>query len=336
MNSKLPFVSVIIPCRNEENTITAVLDALAAQSFPLARMEIILADGMSTDATRERVKTYQAAHPELPVRLIDNPGRTAPAGMNAGFRDARGEIILRMDAHAFPRPDYVQRCVDLLKETGSDGVGGSVDVLPRTNTVWGRAIAAAGANPFSTGGSRFRVGGAQGEVDTIPFGAYRREVFERLGGFNEQVPVNEDYEWNYRVRKSGGKLTYSPDIRSRYFSRGTVNAMMRQYFLYGRQKAVMLSFHPQSLKLRQAIPALFLPSLAAGLVGGILWNPLFAVPVLELLLYLACAVYFSVWDAKERRNIEFIASLPPIFFLIHACWGAGFWNGISRALIGKR
>jgi succinoglycan biosynthesis protein ExoA len=336
VTSAFPLVSVIIPCRDEENTIVGVLEAFAAQTYPLTRMEIILADGFSTDGTRIRVRTFLAEHPEYPLRLIDNPGLTAPAGINAGVRDSRGEIILRMDAHAFPQPDYIQRCVELLRKTGSDGVGGSVDVLPRVNTVWARAIAAAGANPFSTGGSRFRVGGAMGEVDTIPFGAYRRDVFDRLGGFNESVPVNEDYEWNYRVRKSGGKIVYSPEIRSQYFSRGTIPAMIRQYFMYGRQKAVMLSFHPESLKLRQAIPALFLPSLALGFFAGFLWKPLWFLSVGELLLYLSFAVFFSAWDAMRRRQGEFLFSLPPIFLLIHIFWGLGFWVGCWRTLIGKR
>jgi succinoglycan biosynthesis protein ExoA len=336
MNPSLPLISILIPCRNEETTVTAVLDAFAAQDYPPERMEIILADGESVDATRARILGFAEAHRGLAIRLIDNPGRTAPAGLNAGLRVAQGEIILRMDAHSIPQPDYVRQCVELLQSTGCAGVGGAWDVAPGKSSIWARAIACAGANSFATGGARYRMGGVAGEVDTVPFGAYRRELFDRLGGFNEAVPVNEDYEWNYRVRKAGGKIVYSPAIRSRYIARGTVRAMIRQYFIYGRQKAIMLSFHPQSLRLRQLIPALFLPSLIVGLIAGLIWTFLAILPVAELALYAAAALLFAAREATRRHAVELVFTLPPVFFLIHIFWGLGFWVGILRILLGLR
>jgi succinoglycan biosynthesis protein ExoA len=336
MKSSKPFISVLIPCRNEEASITSVLHAFAAQEYPVDRMEIILADGQSADKTRERITDFASAHLDISIRLLDNPGRTAPAGINAGLRVAKGEIILRMDAHSIPQFDYVRQCVDLLESTGCAGVGGAWDVVPSKNTFWARAIAVAGENPFATGGARYRVGGAAGEVETVPFGAYRRDLFERLGGFNEAVPVNEDYEWNYRVRKSGGKIYYSPAIRSTYFARSTLATLTRQYYAYGHQKAVMLSFHPESLRIRQLIPALFLPSLVAGLIGGLLWFPCWIVLLGELAAYGLAALGFASREAVRRRAWEYLFSLPLVFFLMHASWGFGFFVGITRIVFGQR
>jgi succinoglycan biosynthesis protein ExoA len=271
MTASRPPVSVLIPCRNEEHTIEQVLDALRAQTYPARRMEVIVADGRSTDGTRGKIQAYAQSHSGWPLRWIDNPGRSAPAGLNAGLRQAKGEIILRMDAHAIPDPDYVERCVETLNRTGCEGAGGGIIIQPGGKGVIARAIAAAVANPFATGGVRYRVGGKAGEVDTVPFAAFRRDVFRRVGTFNEQVPVNEDYEFNYRVRAAGGRIYFSPEIRSRYIARSNLGGVLRQYFFYGHQKAVMLSFHPKSIRLRQLIPALFAPSLWGG--GLLLCRP---------------------------------------------------------------
>jgi succinoglycan biosynthesis protein ExoA len=336
MSSPDALVSVLIPCRNEAATIASVLGAFASQSYPLERMEIILADGLSTDSTRARIAEFAQTHPRLSIRLIDNPGRTAPAGLNACLRVARGEILLRMDAHSIPRSDYVRRCTDLLLSSEYQGVGGAWDIVPGDDTFWARAIAIAGANPFATGGARYRVGGSAGEVDTVPFGAYPRSVFDRLGGFNESVPVNEDYEWNYRVRKAGGKIFYSPDIRSSYYARSSLPDLIRQYFAYGHQKAIMLSFHPESLRVRQLIPALFLPCLGIGAIAGIVWPPFLTITGGLLIAYGLAALFFAAWDAFRRRSFELACSLPLVFVLIHVSWGVGFWFAFARMLLGER
>ena len=199
MSTFRPKVSVLIPSRNEERTIEQVLEAFRRQTYPAERIEVIVADGRSTDGTREKIDSYARTHPNWPLRWIDNPGLSAPSGLNAALREAGGEILLRMDAHAIPDPDYVEQCVRVVERTGCDGVGGGIVIQPGGNGVFARAIAAAVADPFATGGVRYRAGGAEGEVDTVPFAAFRRGVFQRVGLFNEQVPVNEDYEFNYRV-----------------------------------------------------------------------------------------------------------------------------------------
>jgi succinoglycan biosynthesis protein ExoA len=339
MSQSRPPVSVIIPCRNEERTIEQVLDALRAQTYPADRIEVIVADGRSTDGTRERIKSYAQTHSGASIRWIDNPGRTAPAGLNAGLREAKGEIVLRMDAHAVPDPDYVEQCVRVMAQTGCEGVGGGIVIQPGGKGVTARAIAAAVADPFATGGVRYRVGGEPGEVDTVPFAAFRRDVFLRVGNFNEQVPVNEDYEFNYRVRAAGGRIYFSPAIRSRYIARGDLRSLIRQYFFYGHQKAVMLSFHPKSIRVRQLIPALFAPSLALGAVAAFFSRLPAMLLAVELLAYGAAALYFAVREAAGQKDGMLVPSLLLVFFCIHIAWGIGFWAGMAgnaaRFLRGK-
>ncbi|MBN2084320.1 MAG: glycosyltransferase family 2 protein [Anaerolineales bacterium] len=332
MSESLPRISVLIPCRNEERTIEQVLEALRRQSFPAGRMEVIVADGRSTDGTREKIEAYAGANPGWALRWVDNPGRSAPAGLNAALREARGEILLRMDAHAIPDPDYVEQCVKTFERSGCDGVGGAIDILPGGGGTVARAIAVAVANPFATGGVRYRSGGAEGEVDTVPFAAFHREVFNRVGGFNEQVPVNEDYEFNYRVRAAGGRIFFTPKIRSRYIARGDLGSLARQYFYYGHQKAVMLSFHPKSIRLRQWIPALFAPSLVVLGAGAFLLPPLAIMLGLELIVYAAVCAAFAGREAVARKDAALLPALMLVFFCIHITWGAGFWTGAARSL----
>jgi succinoglycan biosynthesis protein ExoA len=330
MNASRPNVSVVIPARNEERTIGLVLDALHGQTYPAERMEVIVADGRSTDSTREKIDSHARSRAGWRLRWIDNPGLSAPAGLNAGLREAGGEVILRMDAHAVPDPDYVEQCVRVLERTGCDGAGGAIVIQPGGSGVVARAIAAAVADPFATGGVRYRSGGEEGEVDTVPFAAFRRDVFRRVGRFNEQVPVNEDYEFNYRVRAAGGRIYFSPAIRSRYIARGDLAALAKQYFFYGRQKAVMLSFHPKSVRVRQLIPALFAPSLIVLLAGSFLFQPLAALLAAEILAYAAAGSFFSVRESASRKDPVLFPALMLVFFCIHIAWGTGFWLGAAK------
>jgi glycosyltransferase involved in cell wall biosynthesis len=329
MTDPRPLVSVIIPSRNEERTIGLVLDALDRQTYPRGRMEVIVADGRSADDTRGRVLAFIGAHPNLPVRLVDNPGLSAPAALNAGLRESTGEIILRMDAHAVPDPDYVEQSVRALEQNHCEAAGGVWEIQPGAPGIVARAIAAAAGSPFATGGVRYRVGGEPGEVDTVPFGAFRREVFDRVGLFNEQVPVNEDYEFFYRIRAAGGRIFFSPEIRSRYIARAGIRALAAQYFLYGRQKAVMLSFHPRSLRMRQLIPAVFVFSLVVLALGCIFFPVLAILLGAEAALYIAASAGFSLREALKKKNPALAVILPWVFVCIHLSWGLGFWAGIA-------
>jgi succinoglycan biosynthesis protein ExoA len=330
MTDPQPSVSVIIPCRNEERTISQVLDALSRQTYPCSRMEILVADGFSSDGTRGTIRNFADAHPETNIRLIDNPGRTAPAALNAGLREATGKIILRMDAHSIPNPDYVEQSVRVLADTGCEVVGGMWNVQPGAPGTVARAIAAALTSPFATGAVRYRAGGKPGEVDTVPFGAFQRELIDRVGNFNEQVPVNEDYEFFYRVRDAGGRIFFSPDIASRYLARADFRSLTKQYFRYGHQKAAMLMFHPRSLRIRQMVPALFVLSLAVLGVGSMIYPPLAILLGVELAAYGLASAGFSVRAALKKKDPALVPFLPWVFAGIHLSWGIGFWVGAAR------
>ncbi len=334
-----PLVSVIIPCRNEAKTIDRVLEALDGQTFGRDRMEVIVADGRSEDDSRARVERFARDHPALQVTVVDNPGLTAPAGLNQAWRAAHGEFVLRVDGHAVPRPDYVERCASLLERTGCDGVGGAWDILPGARGAIAAAIAAAAGHPLGAGGTRYRLGGSAGEVDTVPFGAYRRSTIERLGGFNEAVPVNEDYEFNYRLRQTGGRLLFSPEIRSTYIARPTLAALARQYFRYGVQKTVMLSFHPAALRPRQAAPALWVALLLVLVVGAI-FTPLARTLLGAFALaYAAVLLAAGILRATRQRAAGMVWALPLALASMHLAWGLGFWwgwFGVARRARGAR
>jgi cellulose synthase/poly-beta-1,6-N-acetylglucosamine synthase-like glycosyltransferase len=334
-----PLVSVIIPCRNEAKTIDRVLEALDGQTFGRDRMEVIVADGRSEDDSRARVERFAHDHPALHVTVVDNPGRTAPAGLNRAWRATRGEFVLRVDGHAVPRPDYIEHCVSLLESTGCAGVGGAWDILPGASGTIASAIAAAAGHPLGAGGTRYRLGGSAGEVDTVPFGAYRRSAIERLGGFNEAVPVNEDYEFNYRLRQTGGRLLFSPEIRSTYIARPTLAALARQYFRYGLQKTVMLSFHPAALRPRQAAPALWVALLLALAIGAI-FTPLARILLAAFALaYAAVLLAAGILRAARLRAAGMVWALPLALASMHIAWGLGFWwgwFGVARRARGAR
>jgi len=215
-HGELPFVSIVIPCFNEERFIFKVLENLAGQYQP-GRSEIIVVDGRSTDGTRERVAEFKRAYPNLPVRLVDNPARNIPAGVNLGIEEARGDVIVRMDAHSLPSANYVRRCVEQLGG-GAAGegeeevavVGMPWRIQPGAETRAARAIALAVAHPFGIGDAKYRMperaGAAAEFVDTVPFGVFRKSLWREVGGFNERLLANEDYDFHYRIRERGGRI----------------------------------------------------------------------------------------------------------------------------------
>ncbi|HPO57404.1 MAG TPA: glycosyltransferase family 2 protein, partial [Anaerolineaceae bacterium] len=215
----MPLTSIIIPCYNEAATIRLLLEAIRCQTYPLADLEVIIADGMSSDGTKQIVSEYQRQFPEMTIRWVENPKRIIPAALNAALRAARGEWVVRLDAHSVPAPDYVERCVNGLRSGIGDNVGGVWDIRPGGPGWIAQSIAVAAAHPLGAGDARYRYTSQAGEVDTVPFGSYRRDLFERIGFFDETLLTNEDYELNVRLRKSGGRIYLDPAIRTVYFAR---------------------------------------------------------------------------------------------------------------------
>ncbi len=326
-----PSISIIVPCYNEEATIGLLLDAIRHQTIAAHHMEVVVADGLSRDGTRQVIAAFQAANPELQIQLKDNSCRTIPSGLNVAGAAARGEIIIRLDAHSIPIPQYAELCVDALEKGKGSVVGGIWAIRPGASGFIANGIAQAAAHPLGVGDAMYRLGAVEGPVDTVPFGAFRRSLFEQMGGFDESLLTNEDYEFNARVRRAGGIIWLDPAICSTYIARSSLPALARQYWRYGYWKFRMLQRHPGSLRWRQALPPLFVLSLISlGLISIVL-------PPAGLLLLAEAAGYLVILaaaglQAAIRSHIGLLSlSLPLAIATMHLSWGSGFlWSLLSR------
>ncbi|MBN2474330.1 MAG: glycosyltransferase [Pirellulales bacterium] len=323
---RLPFVSVIMPVRNEKAFIHRSIGAVLAQDYPLDRLEVIVADGMSTDETPRLVRSACEQHRN--VKLVDNPSRIVPTGLNAALRIARGEIIVRIDGHCEVAPDYVRQCVKHLTLGTADGVGGPIETIGESFVA--RTIAVAMGSAFGVGGSPFRTAkGCTMCVDTIAFPAYTRKAMRRAGPFDEEFVRSQDCEYNHRLVRLGCRLLLSPEIRSRYYSRASLRSLCRQYFQYGYWKVRVLQKHPRQMRLRQLLPAALVIALATSL-GTAAWSD-----VGKYSLWMVSGTYAialllaSVWVAR-RAGWRHVALLPVVFATLHLSWGCGFVVGLCR------
>ncbi len=325
-----PAVSVIVPCYNEEATIKQLLDALLHQGYPRQQMEVVVADGFSQDKTRDLIAAFQQTHPDIPVSVKDNPSCTIPAALNVAAAAACGDILVRLDAHCVPAPDYVECCVDAIEAGKGSVVGGVWTIQPGGEGYIAEGIARAAAHPLGVGDAMYRLAATAGPVDTVPFGAFRRSLFQQIGGFNERLLTNEDYEFYTRVREAGGVIWLEPAIRSTYIARATLPALARQYWRYGYWKLKMLQAHPRSLRWRQALPPLFVLSLIAlGLISIVL--PL-AGPVLlaEVALYALALAAAGLHAAVRQSRPLLLPGLVLAIATMHFSWGSGFlWSFLS-------
>ena len=325
-------VSILVPCYNEARTIGRLLQAVYQQDFPLNELEVVVADGQSTDGTRAAILAFSREHPQLPLRVIDNPARSIPAALNRAWRAAEGEILVRLDAHSAPRQDYVSRCVTALHTTSAANVGGLWLVEAGADTWLARSIAAAAADTLGAGDARYRTGGAPGAVDTVPFGVFRRQWLERVGGYDESLLTNEDYDLNWRLRQTGGVIWFDPSIRCVYFARSRLRDLARQYSRYGFWKARMLLRHPTSLRWRQAIPAAFVLGTITLLFLG-LWSPTaWAVLIAGWLLYLLVLLARGFVLAWRQRRPSLLLGLPLSLSIMHLAWGSAFLVGLVSGL----
>lgn len=335
-----PFVSIVIPCYNEERFIYKVLENLAGQYQP-THSEIIVVDGHSTDRTRERVAEFKRAYPSLRVRLVDNPARQIPAGVNLGIREAGGEIIARMDAHAIPSANYVRRCVEQLGRGSAEGdgaaevavVGMPVRIQPGVETRAARAIALAVAHPFGIGDAKYRMPDLNAEefVDTVPFGVFRKSLWQEVGGFNEDLLSNEDYDFHYRIRQRGGRILLDPAGHTLYFARPTIRELARQYFRYGTWKAQMVKLHPRSLRLRHLVAPAFVAGIVSTALAGFWWRPAWWLLLLALVPYTLLALVCAFKLARRGHDMALLPFVAVIFPVLHVTWGSSFWLGLVRA-----
>jgi len=325
-----PKVSVIVPCYNEQSTIRLLLEALCAQTFPSGDMEVVIADGMSKDDTREVIAAFQKDYPALVVRVVDNTRRNIPSGLNRAIEGSRGELIVRLDGHSKPYPDYVERCVRAHEAGLGDNIGGVWEIQPGAPTWIARSIAAAASHPIGVGDAMYRLAASASEVDTVPFGSYRRALVERIGGYNEALLTNEDYEFNTRIRQANGRVWLDPSIRSVYFARSTFGELVRQYWRYGYWKWRMLRNFPGTVRWRQALPPLFVLSLFGLLLLSIFFPPISWLLFVELFLYILVLLLAGLYAAIKQHKLYLLPGLPMAIAAMHLSWGSGFlWSMLT-------
>jgi len=323
-HSAMPFVSVILPIRNEAAFIERGLASVLRQTYPNDRMEVIVADGMSTDDSRERIIGL-AAKSEIPISIVDNIKKIAPTGLNRAIEEAIGEVIIRVDGHCEIEPDYIANCVELLQSGRAEGVGRPIETVGETPRA--AAISMAMSSKFGVGGSAFRtVKDREMFTDTVAFPGYTRKIIDQAGAFNEELIRNQDDEYNFRIRKLGGRILLSPLIRSRYYSRSTFASLWKQYFQYGYWKVRVLQMHPKQMSLRQFVPFIFvsLLILLALLAPFSLISRIAFLGVIGT--YLAANVTASFLIAGSR--IWTIPYLLLSFSILHTAYGLGSVFGL--------
>jgi glycosyltransferase involved in cell wall biosynthesis len=324
--SPATFVSILIPCRNEERHIAACLDSIRGTAYPADRFEILVLDGLSDDRTRAILGDIAAR--DARIRVIDNPARIAPTGLNIGIRQARGDIIVRMDAHAVYPLDYVPLLVRALEETGADNVGGVLITVPPENTATARAIAIVMSHPLGVGNSYFRIGTAGRRwVDTVPFGCFRRDVFARVGVFDEEMARNQDDEFNFRLLRHGGRILLEPSVRANYYTRRTLRQLGLMFFQYGYYKPLVARKVGRVMTVRQLVPAAFVFGVA-GAAALAPWWPVAAWAGTAVAGAYAALVAAAAMLRARPNGWRCAAVLLVAFPVVHFSYGLGFLRGL--------
>jgi len=328
-NIQSPFVSIIMPVRNEQDCMARVLNSLLAQDYPRSRMEIIVADGMSTDNTRQIVSI--SAEVDSRIHLINNPRRIMAAGFNEGLNNASGDIIIMMGGHTELASDYVKNCSSILQEGVADCVGGPISTVCPTRR--SEAISLALSSRFGVGGVAFRMGCRERKyVDTAAFGAYTREIMERTGPLDEEFVRNQDDEFNYRLRKFGGRILLAPEIRSQYISRSSLRSLWRQYFQYGYWKVRVLQKHPRQMQSRHFVPAVFVSLLLLSSVLMVVDRSAIGSAIFFFLccVYLIAITLVSVSIVLQKGKWRLAPALALCFPVLHFSYGTGFLVGLAK------
>jgi len=316
-------ISFILPIRNEAQSIEKTIQSIFSQTID-EDFEIIVADGNSSDGTRELLKNLQTNNPN--IILIDNLEKIVSMGFNRALNESKGDIIIRVDGHCEIAPDYIQKCLKCLEKINADCVGGATDHV--ASGLLGKSIKIAQSSIFGVGGVSFRKKVDKGQyVDTLAFGAYKREVFDQLGGYDEELVRNQDDEFNFRLIQNGGKIWLDPSIKSTYTQRNSFRGLFKQYFQYGFYKVRVMQKRRGIASWRHVVPGLFvlglLTSLSIFLFNG---NTIL---ILSLCLpYLSFSVFATIFELiKTPSNLISVMMLPVTFFILHISYGLGFLIG---------
>lgn len=324
-------VSVIIPVRNEKEHLKDCIESLLQQDYEKERIEIIFVDGMSEDGTAELLEKYVAQNPGL-IRILKNPDKIVPVAMNLGIRASYGDYIIRLDAHSHYPVNYITKCIYYLKNTKADNVGG---LAPATGKSYvGKAFSMVLSSKFGVGNSNFRTGAQSGYVDTVPFGAFRRETFDKYGYYDERLVRNQDYELNYRIRKQGGKIYLADDICLSYQCRETFSGIIKQNFENGKWNVLTYFLSPGSMSIRHFIPLLFVLSLI--IMPILTFVPVFRyLFIIEILLYVVLDIGVTM-SLAIRNGMRYVPVLLILFPMFHICYGIGSLVALFQIFSLKR
>lgn len=329
-------VSAIIPCRNEDRYIKTCLDSLAAQTYPREKMEILVVDGMSGDNTRQIVRAYEEGHSY--VKMLDNPRRIIPVAMNIGIKNAKGDVVMKMDAHASYPKEYVSKCVRALRQYGADNVGGILITKPGRDTLQAHAIALCLSHWFGVGSSPFRRESNlknPREVDTVAFGCYKREVFDKIGLYNENLVRSSDMELNIRLKNAGGKILLVPNITAYYYADPTLAAFWNHNVRDGIWATYPLKFTPHLLRPRHLIPFVFVSFLLLLLFLSLFFRSLFYLLFIFLAAYLIILLIASSFIATREKDMRYLLIMPIAFAVRHFGYGIGSLIGVGKLLFNK-
>jgi len=335
-NKNLPLISVIVPCRNEEKFIAECLKSVVQQNYPKNKMEIFVTDGMSEDGTRDIIKNYSKKYSF--IKLLENYKKIKPAALNMGVKQANGEYIIIMDAHAKYKNNYISKCIETSIKYNADNTGGVWKILPQQNTLINKAIVSASSSIFGTGNAYYKRGYSKKikEVDTVFGGCYKKEIFDKIGFFNENLVRCQDIEFNIRLKKYGGKILLNPEIICYYYPKTTnLKTFSRYSFKTGVWSIYSLKIAKTHLKLRHYISLVFVTGLlGTGLLGifflNFLWLFLFIIS-----LYILFNLYFSIKIAIKEKNFKYIFIMPLLFCIRHIVYGLGSIWGLITVFIIK-
>lgn len=322
-----PRVSIVIPCRNEAGFIARCLASLEAADLDRESTTVLVCDGMSSDGTRTEVAAFTQRLPWM--KMLDNTARTTPQALNLGVQHQPFDVVIILGAHAEVERDFVVRNLEVLRVDESVGCAGGI-ITSEYSDVRSRCIGMAMAHPFGVGSAHFRTGLLSGYVDTVAFGAYRREVFARVGWFNEALVRNQDDEFNYRVTEAGFRIKLDTGIRSRYHVRASYGKLFRQYRQYGYWKVYVNRLHGAITTWRQLVPAAWVAFLVVGAVASCL-RPVLLWPYIAVILLYITAAKLSAFRAGAK--ISDVAGVVMAFIVLHLAYGIGYWQGIFRFLL---
>lgn len=334
INNTSEIVTTIIPCRNEEHFISECLDSVIAQDYPLDQIDVIVADGMSSDGTREIVRAYAEKYSF--IRMLDNPKLTTPVALNLGIRAAKGDYIQILGSHTKITPQFIRKNVEAMRVGNSDSVGGVLVTIPAGKGLLAGTVAIALSHPFGVGDAYFRIGSKEPKyVDTVPFGCYRREVFEKVGFFDEDLVRNQDDEFNLRLMKSGGKVLLVPDIVSYYYARDSLSKLSKMYYQYGYFKPLAVRKIGAIMTWRQLVPAFFVAGVIASGLFALVATPFLWLFLFILLNYFVVNIGFS-FVLAIKKGLKYFLTLPVVFATLHLSYGIGYLKGILDFILLKK